>query len=199
MPSDKLTTRKVKKKVCGARRKDGGTCQAQPTALGRCRVHGGATPVGLAHPSTKHGFYSQFLPRGLAQCFEASVDDPDKYKLTNEIALADTRVMDLLMNLKAAHDEYESQPDNQKFLDQKQISKIWQEIGEFQEHRRKLVESERKRMIESHSVITGERMAFIMEYIIKIVVETVTDKKEIAIISRKLGAILNQQASNQIS
>jgi hypothetical protein len=46
---------------CGAKTRAGGRCQNMPMQLGgRCRMHGGASPKGEAHPRYKHGKYSKY-------------------------------------------------------------------------------------------------------------------------------------------
>src|SRR5450755_1575066 len=57
--------------VCGAKKRDGTPCQKLPVAgRRRCRVHGGATPVGPAHHRFKHGLYSRLLPKNLRDAFD---------------------------------------------------------------------------------------------------------------------------------
>lgn len=46
---------------CGAKNKHSGTpCQAAAMSNGRCRVHGGMTPGGVASPHLKHGRRSKY-------------------------------------------------------------------------------------------------------------------------------------------
>lgn len=42
---------------CGAKRRDGGSCQraAMANGSGRCRLHGGASLRGADHPAYQHG------------------------------------------------------------------------------------------------------------------------------------------------
>jgi hypothetical protein len=45
---------------CNARTRRGGFCPSYPVrGRTRCRMHGGATPYGAAHPRYKHGRYSK--------------------------------------------------------------------------------------------------------------------------------------------
>jgi len=50
------------KSVCGAKTRSGKPC-AKPPCAGRtrCRLHGGATPVGMASPHYKHGRKSKYM------------------------------------------------------------------------------------------------------------------------------------------
>lgn len=48
---------------CGAKTRNGGTCQNMPRQLGgRCRMHGGNSLRGPEHPRYKEGKYSKYKP-----------------------------------------------------------------------------------------------------------------------------------------
>lgn len=53
---------------CGARTRQGGTCRkpagwgTDHPGVGRCRLHGGATPTGVRSPHFKHGLRCTYLP-----------------------------------------------------------------------------------------------------------------------------------------
>lgn len=50
------------KRRCGAKTRKGTPCQRPPMAgMARCRLHGGATPIGMASPHYKHGRRSRFF------------------------------------------------------------------------------------------------------------------------------------------
>jgi hypothetical protein len=53
----------MKGKLCGAKkqRKDE-TCRAPAMPNGRCRIHGGLSLGGIAHPNFKHGRRSKYFP-----------------------------------------------------------------------------------------------------------------------------------------
>jgi hypothetical protein len=89
-------------KVCGAQKKGGGTCQARPCANGRCRVHGGLTPAGIASPHYKHGRHSKYLkylPTELKKAFKNALADPELTRLGDELALLTARASQLLERL----------------------------------------------------------------------------------------------------
>jgi hypothetical protein len=51
---------KAMKTTCGARTRAGGYCKNAPIGdTGRCRMHGGKSLSGIAHPNYKHGKYSK--------------------------------------------------------------------------------------------------------------------------------------------
>lgn len=66
---------------------------------GRCRMHGGNHPTGIASPHFKHGRRSKYLtaiPSRLRSGYEAARKRSDLLELNNEIALLDTRLADVL-------------------------------------------------------------------------------------------------------
>lgn len=84
-------------KVCGAKTRNGGTCRNKPVrGRTRCRMHGGASLVGIAHPSFTTGKHSKYLPMRLQEAYAAAMADPDLLGLRSEIALLDARLLDLL-------------------------------------------------------------------------------------------------------
>lgn len=85
---------------CGAKTKSGAPCRAAAMRpSGRCRIHGGLTPTGVALPQTVHGRYSKHLPRALAQAVAEVRNDPELLNLSDEIALLHGRVAQLLARL----------------------------------------------------------------------------------------------------
>lgn len=83
--------------ACNAKKKSGGRCKNPGTGTGgRCKFHGGATPVGPAAPSWKHGRHSKYLPSGLAAKYHDALNDPELTSLRSELALVDGRVSELL-------------------------------------------------------------------------------------------------------
>lgn len=92
------------KQICGARRKrDGKECRGKPMKNGRCRKHGGTALVGPANGNYKHGLRSklvtQHLPERLKNAYQATMSDPDAFSLLNEVALIDSRVIDLIQKM----------------------------------------------------------------------------------------------------
>ena len=61
-----------------------------------CVMHGSKSPKGPASPTWKDGRHSRVLPRRLLAAAEASLRDPNKLALEDELALIDARVNDIL-------------------------------------------------------------------------------------------------------
>lgn len=69
-------------------------------ANGRCRMHGGTQKRGIASPNFKHGRYTD-LPASLRAGYERALADPELLNLTEEIALYQARVRELIGTLSA--------------------------------------------------------------------------------------------------
>jgi len=169
---------------CNAHRADGSYCKGWPmrNGIGKCHRHGGKSVSGPVHKMFKHGRLSKHLPDRLIPKFMDAIQDGDILSLMQEVALIDTRTAELLAGLseedgtlvwrrmKAAKNAY------QKYLAsrhegraQEQMERIfamidegaseherWKALLELTEQRRKTVESERKRLIETQQMMTSK-------------------------------------------
>lgn len=66
---------------------------------GRCYMHGGATPTGIASSHFRTGRYSKYLPARLSGRYEQAISDPDLMALRDEIGLLDTRIAQVVSAL----------------------------------------------------------------------------------------------------
>lgn len=84
--------------ICGAKRRNGEPCRKPPlrNGTGRCRLHGGLSPQGIASKAWKHGRYSGALPAGVAEKVERLAADSELLSLRAEIALTVARVEEAL-------------------------------------------------------------------------------------------------------
>ena len=104
IPEPKLRPVKEPKR-CGAKTRNGGTpCKSWGMSNGRCRLHGGKTPKGIASANWKHGRYSKYMPTGLLDRYEEGRADPELLALDDEIALVRSRLSVLLEKLDFAPD-----------------------------------------------------------------------------------------------
>lgn len=183
-----------------------------------CYMHGGKSPRGMASASFKHGRYSKDLPTRLAGRYQEAVQDTRLLELRDEIALVDSRLGDLLarvdsgeaglhwQRLHATWDEFsEAQRAKDTEGAGKAINELgrliqrgasdyaaWHEVGIQLEQRRKLVESERKRLVEMQQMVTAERAMILLAAIVDVIRRHVSDKDALMAISadiRKLTAI----------
>jgi hypothetical protein len=182
-----------------------------------CQVHGGKTPRGVASPHYKTGRYSKVLPARLAARYIESQADPRLLELRDDISLLDARLEDLLARvdtgesgalwgkLLTAKTELASISGTSAEATLKRqalmgyildlITKghadhqAWRELGGVLEQRRKLVESERKRLVEMQQVVTSERMVILIGQMVTIIKEHVHDRGILQAISGSIYAL----------
>lgn len=79
------------KKLCGAKlRGKDRTCRKSPMANGRCRLHGGATPMGPDSANYKHGRYARVFQGKLAEKFDNALSDNKPLDTLPELAVQRT-------------------------------------------------------------------------------------------------------------
>jgi hypothetical protein len=203
------------RKRCGAKTRDGTPCRGIAMANGRCRMHNGGAARGIAASRFRHGRYSASIPARLAARYAEAATDPKLLELRDEIALVDARLEDLLSrvdtgesgalwrNLMTARMELLTA---QKTLDKAgQLAALrdildligqghadyraWAELANVLEQRRRLVESERKRLVEAGLMITAEQALNLMAAVMSAVKENVHDSETLARISRTIDAL----------
>lgn len=69
-------------------------------------MHGGKTPRGVDLPHFQHGRYSKSVPDRLSTRYEEALSDRDRHNLRDEIALATTKLADILKKME--HGESDS-------------------------------------------------------------------------------------------
>ena len=202
-------------KTCGAKTRSGGVCKNAPMPNGRCRMHGGANPRGLAHHSTKHGRYSKDLPTRLAGRFEEAINDSELGTLKSEIALLDTRIGEMLSNIDTEQygDIWKQTSDSFHNLKAAVNSKdgsmmlaalndmdaaikrgysdmsTWDNIIKVIEQRRKLTDSERKRLVDLQQMITAEQSMLLITTLMRAVKTHVTDKRVLSAIANEIRVV----------
>lgn len=177
--------------VCGSLKSNGSgdLCQsAVVMANGRCEKHGGKSiPPGPGHPTFKHGRRSKLtarLPARLRDGFEASIADPEIVSVRNELALLDSRVLELLDRLSGegldalvaavnaisdAPDEAEEVVAEARALIQQIRSEAstWGEIRTTVEVRRRLSNSERKLLEHKQAVVEISELRAIVAFLLQ--------------------------------
>lgn len=199
---------------CGAKTRTGEPCTMQAMSNGRCRMHGGLTPTGLAHPSTVHGRYSRHLPTRLAGRYLEAQSDPDLVSVREEMALVDARIADVLTRvdtgeagalwaaLGKAVGEYRAAADEDRDAAFSEIEHLcrqglddwaaWAEVLNLIERRRKLAETETKRLAAIGQTITAERAMLLLSAVVDVIKRHVTDHATLAALSRDIGALVDR-------
>jgi hypothetical protein len=215
------------KKICGAKRKnaEGKVCQKSPAkGRTRCRFHGGASLSGIASPTFKHGRYSKVLPTGLRKKFEEAGKDPLLLSHEPELKLLDVKISDLIgelgqgggleatAELQKAWKEFQAaklagdetrvatciSTMNGIFQRGKSVADIWQQILDCIEARRKILESESKRLKEQGQTMGVEQLLAIIEYIVDVIRQSVlkyadrdTASKILSKVTGDIGAMVS--------
>lgn len=206
---------------CGARtKKDGTPCKQPAMPNGRCRIHGGKTPTGYGLPQTTHSRYSTLLPQRLRSRYEASLRDPDLLSLTQEIGVVDARLADVLSRvdrgesdalwaaLRKAWQEQEAAriKGDTDALRQALVTigalisrgvaeaETWADVGRQLETRRKLVDTERRRLADMQQMITAQEALALLGYVQDVIRKHVTDRTTLAAIADEFTRLALQGA-----
>ena len=179
---------------------------------GRCKMHGGKTPTGIGLPQFKHGRFSKALPASLISDYQDLLEDARLIELRDHMALEDTRIKQLLGQLRQSDGEGTWGDLSQEWrrlkvglapevLDQlkglgeiiesgQSDTELWEQIRRHSDNRRKLSEAERRRLVEMNQVITTERMMALLAAITAVIKENVHERTVLAGISKGLGKLL---------
>jgi hypothetical protein len=206
--------------ACGAKTRSGEPCKNAPMLNGRCRMHGGMTPRGPAHGAFKHGRHSKFLPARLADRYQEAMDDDALLELRSEIALLDVRISEVVQRIdtgesgrlweelkdalrtfiaeltKRNADRMREPLQRMEHLIEHgtEDKVVWDELGRLLEQRRKLVESERKRMVEMHQMLTTEEAMTLLAAVVDSLRRHVVDRKVLAAVSADLTRLVAHTA-----
>lgn len=202
---------------CGAITRSGQTCSNPAMSNGRCRMHGGKTPVGIASPHIKTGRWSKDLPTRLAERFSESEHDPDLLSVRADIRLIDTLMKDDFDNLETGEsaEAWEKIRGGIDKLDDgiaaEQFGKVQQALREMRdvvdkrilhyasvaeirsklEQRRKLVETEQKITLAGEQAITVEKAMLFVGAIAGILKTRIHDSTLLAAIQADVSLLLD--------
>lgn len=192
------------KTLCGAKTRSGGQCKQPAMTNGKCRLHGGKSLSGVAHPNYQGKGFSKYIPVGLIDTFNEFRADPDKLVMDEQIAIVDTYMAQLLESLGDYSSpelweqlqqqviEYNKAPDAERknllaYIFQtieagaSYVSK-WDTLHKALEQRRKLVADERKRRIEAEHMITADEALLLMTGLMESVRRNVSDRETLVAI-----------------
>lgn len=209
--------------ICGAKlRNKDAHCRQFAMANGRCKLHGGRTPAGIESPQWKHGRYSTKIPTRMLSRFLDAEGDETLLSNRQEISLITTRIEDLLgrVDTGEAGDQWKrlgetyrdfrramsAQDTAEMAIHLDELGKVinrgrsdyaaWHEIQVLIEQRRKLNDSESKRIqLAKQSVSVEELMAFIgsLGVLLK---QNVTDPIALGKLSNGIAKLLGPAAPN---
>jgi hypothetical protein len=186
---------------------------------GRCHLHGGKSLKGPASGTYQGKGYSKYFPsKKLGEIFARSFEDPDLTRLRKDLAIVETRLVELIQSLESEqsgtlwtqirkkHRELRrSKPGSAKSakllreiggLIERGSSDhfIWKEIGEQIELRRRLLDSETKRVLAAHQVMTAEEVRMLIDAVGNLIREHVKDRQSLQKISEGLVQFIDVEA-----
>lgn len=202
--------------ICGAKTRSGGVCQNAPMPNGRCRMHGGKSLSGAAHPNFRTGRYSKYLPQRLLERYNDGLNDPDLLTLADDISLLTARLEELLQKidsndtgagwklvkatyakLKTAIKAGDALNTAQRMNElERQINTsttewaLWGEISLVLEQRRRLVETERRLLVEHDRVVTVDQLMIMVGALQEVIRTHVHDRNTLAAIASDIRSTL---------
>jgi hypothetical protein len=178
------------------------------TIKGRCKYHGGLSLKGAASPHAKDLRHSKYVPKWLADDYEASLRRADQLALDDQIATIDARIAevwrdmpegagaDLWLQARRAQERFEAaeRTGNRAGAGKAQnelrtalaggaaYSSSWDELCRLGELRRRLTATEATRRHQVESTVTRSRLAslavYMAEGIKRAINENVSSEKE---------------------
>lgn len=203
---------------CKAKAKSTGKRCKRPAMRGMavCRFHGGMSLKGAAAPNFKDGRYSKYMPAQLESKYAEALKDPNLVSMRDEIAVITARLQEMfgginttsgldyyhkLVNLWGEYTTYGEMGDTDNMarvqgeigkmiLKGESMAQKWEEIIKLIEMRRKLAESEQKRLINMNQMISVERASMFVFKILGIIKKYITDPKTLSSIAYDFRVIM---------
>jgi hypothetical protein len=174
-----------------------------------CAIHGGKTPIGPASPQFQNGRYSKYLPERMLDRYHEAEADTDLLALKAEVALIDSRLLDVLNRVDTGESSriWGQLRDAVTHLEAAQlvddeagirfavagIKKLinagaadwaaWDDVRSLVRDRQRLVESERKRLVEAQHVIAVDQAMALLALLVDAVREAVEDDHILRIVT----------------
>lgn len=203
---------------CTAKSKrTGERCKANAvTGKNVCYHHGGRSLSGTLAPRFKTGKYSKFLPTKLAANYAAALADPEWLALKDEIALTEARLSEalekltagetpaLLSELESAYGRLRVAIDSGNVQDvttavrdlsdlfarRATINGLWGEVDGLIEQRRRLSDTERKRLVDMQQVLTSQQALLLVGALMGVIKTHVTERRTLANIAADITRII---------
>jgi hypothetical protein len=221
-PADPNTALTKTPGLCGAKTRSGSLCRRRPVnnGTGRCKLHGGRSLRGIASPRFRHGSRSKYLPASLRARYLRALHDPDLLVLRSDLALQEARICDLLGRLEVGGGA-ELWPRAQKALNQFKAAQaerdasamvaaltgledvigagqrdtdVWTALQATIEQKRRLAETETKRLSMAHRVLTEERAFELLHFVLHTLKARIADRALLALLVADFERVLGGPA-----
>ena len=205
--------------VCDATARSTGMRCGNPAVRGstKCRMHGGSSLAGIAHPQYRTGRYSKHLPAKLRANYEEAMRDEELLSSREEIALLSSRVAELAGRLQFG-DSGNLWGDLREVFDELQAAMrgnkvermtaclmrmggiikmgndnegMWSEIRDTCETLNRVRASENKRQVELRQLIAAPQAIALMMAVVQIVQRNVSDARTLNNIQREVSLLLD--------
>jgi hypothetical protein len=206
------------RRVCGAKRRNGLPCQKPPLeGATRCRLHGGASPRGIASATYKDGRHSKYayrVPKEIGAAYRKALNDQELVSLRHELAVTAAfiqRRFDELMAAEAppwgdvveAFNDYKVAPDEVKAAALAKVEElirtgaaaaakeygVRQEVRELMQEKGKLAAAEWKRLNDLRAVVPAEQAVMFAQSVVAAVLEIYGRDSRLGELQRRLTAL----------
>lgn len=187
---------------------------------GRCRLHGGLTPRGIASPQFVHGRYSKYLKgTTLGEIYERARDDPELLNLSEEILLVQTRLHQLVGKIpdedsggrwKEARTHFEKFKESSARQDEYgwrtalanldatikeggKDSMLWEEILKTLKSYADLIAKEQKRRMDMNALVSVDQAVSLLAEVLMAVRTHVHDRDALVAIHDKISDALTKR------
>jgi len=186
--------------------------------MGVCHIHGGKSLVGTDNPAFKHGRYSRYLPDALVDRYQAALADQDLNSLDDEIALTDSRLAAELLHLRAEGPQAQWDDARRIFasftrntnannrdaavrdLDRLRLllqagadpATAWAKVDTLIEQRRKLVETQRRVMLDSEKSIGVDQLMVLIAAVSDVIRRHVASTETRKVISHEIRSLVDR-------
>lgn len=170
----------------------------------------------MAHPSTQSGRYSKDLPTRLLARYQAALTDPDLVAVREELAILTARIADLLSRIdtseagehwrgiraalaafRRAQRRDDAPAAAAALREMERLTdlaladyEVWSELLDAIEARRKLADTERRRLESMQQMITTERAMLLVAALVDAVRRHVEDRGVLDAIGRELERLV---------
>lgn len=168
-----------------------------------------------------HGRYARDFPEDILGRYREAYEDTDILNLNAEIAVVTTRIAELIKSqnfgdstklwgevgsLAASIDQAVGDQDlslieslAERLLalsaDGRNKHETWNEIQTLNETKRRLVETQRKTLIDAQQMISADRLMVLLAAVVDVIRRNVTDERVFFTISNELRQIVDHKAS----
>lgn len=182
----------------------------------RCRIHGGKSLGGVASATYRHGRYSRFLPKDLRRRYDASKRDAELLSHQPDLRLVDVHLQELLKQLDGKETvlalsearrifgefEFARKQENHEDMDAHLEAlrnvftvgvpneTVWEDIRDVLELRRKILDTENRRIRESQTTMSSEQVLAVINYVADVLHRSVHQYANRVLARQILGKVI---------